>query len=93
MGIRTDDSSSGGTVFSEDVLKIEICGPDKDYLTAIDVPGIFRTPTQGITTKEDMGLVNNMVKGYIRDNRTTILAMLVSNIDIANQEILALAED
>ncbi|KAH8704700.1 putative dynamin [Talaromyces proteolyticus] len=93
MGIRTDTSSSDGNVFSEDVLKVEICGPNEDYLTLIDVPGIFRTPTEGITTKKDIKLVQNMVKGYIKDKRTVILAVLPSNVDPATQEILTLAED
>ncbi|KAH7347984.1 hypothetical protein BKA66DRAFT_432765 [Pyrenochaeta sp. MPI-SDFR-AT-0127] len=57
MGIRTDISSREGTIFSEDILKIEICGPDEDYLTVIDVPGIFRNPTEGVTTKDDIQLV------------------------------------
>jgi hypothetical protein len=61
MGIRTDIASKNGNVFSEDVLKIEICGPNEDYLTVIDVPGIFRNPTEGITTKHDIELVQNMV--------------------------------
>ena len=81
------------TVFSDGVFKIEIFGLDKDYPTVIDVPSMIRTPTQGITTKEDMGLVKNMVKGHIKDNSTIILAVLVSNIDIANQEILTLEGD
>lgn len=81
------------TVFSEDMLKIEICGPDADYLTVIDVPGIFRNPTEGVTTKEDMAMVKNIVTKYIKDNRTIILAVLPCNIDIANQEILTLAEE
>ncbi|OXV05841.1 hypothetical protein Egran_06391 [Elaphomyces granulatus] len=93
MGIRVDTSSKDGNVFSEDVLKIEICGPDEDYLTVIDVPGIFRTPTEGITTKKDIELVQNMVKNYIKDSRTIILAVLPSNVDIATQEILMLAQD
>jgi hypothetical protein len=93
MGIRTDPASSDGRVFSEDVLKVEICGPDEDYLTLIDVPGIFRNPTEGVTTKLDIILVQNMVKKYIRDNRTIILAVLPSNVDPATQEILTLAED
>ena len=93
MGIRTDTSSGEGAVFSEDILKIEICGPDEDYLTVIDVPGIFRDPTEGITTKEDVQIVRNMVKNYIKNSRTIILAVLPSNVDIATQEILALAED
>jgi hypothetical protein len=93
MGIRADVSSSEGSIFSQDVLKIEICGPDEDYLTVIDVPGIFRNHDEGVTTKEDVKLVMNMVKEYIRDSRTIILAVLASNVDIANQEILTLAED
>jgi Dynamin central region/Dynamin family len=93
MGIRTDTSSSDGTVFSEDVLKIEICGSNEDYLTVIDVPGIFRNATEGITTKDDIQLVQNMVKGYIKNNRTITLAVIPSNVDIATQEILTLAED
>jgi hypothetical protein len=93
MGIRTDMSLKNGTVFSEDILKIEICGPHEDYLTVIDVPGIFRNHTEGITTKEDINLVNNLVKRYIKDRRTIILAVLPSNVDIATQEIIALAEE
>lgn len=92
MGLRTDLSSENGTVFSEDVLKIEISGPREDYLTIIDVPGIFRAAIQG-TTKSDMELVRAMVEGYIKDDRTIILAVLPSNVDIATQEILTLAED
>ncbi|RYN63530.1 hypothetical protein AA0117_g12693 [Alternaria alternata] len=93
MGIRTDLTSCEGTVFSEDILKIEICGPGEDYLTVIDVPGIFRNPSEGITTKADIQLVQNMVRGYIRHSRTIILAVLPSNVDIATQEILTMAED
>ncbi|EED17325.1 dynamin, putative [Talaromyces stipitatus ATCC 10500] len=93
MGIRMDPASSDSNVFSEDVLKVEICGPDEDYLTLIDVPGIFRNPTEGVTTNYDIILVQNMVKKYIKDNRTIILAVLPSNVDPATQEILTLAED
>ncbi|TVY26296.1 Interferon-induced GTP-binding protein Mx2 [Lachnellula hyalina] len=92
MGLRTDVSTGNGAVFSEDVLKIEVQGPHEDYLTIIDVPGIFRTTTQG-TTKDDMVIVRDLVKKYIKDDRTVILAVLPGNIDIATQEILELAED
>ncbi|KAK2608430.1 hypothetical protein QQS21_002997 [Conoideocrella luteorostrata] len=92
MGLRDDLSSKDGAVFSEDVLKIEVHGPQEDYLTIIDVPGIFRTTMQG-TTKDDMVMVRDMVKKYVRDDRTIILAVLPSNVDIATQEILELAEE
>ncbi|KAK4204572.1 P-loop containing nucleoside triphosphate hydrolase protein [Triangularia verruculosa] len=92
MGIRTASNPAGKHTFSEDVLKIEKCGPDEDYLTVIDVPGIFRTTTEGITTESDKKMVRDMVINYIKDPRTIILAVLPANVDVATQEILALAE-
>ncbi len=92
MGLRADVSTGNGAVFSEDVLKIEVYGPNEDYLTIIDVPGIFRTTTEG-TTKDDMVLVKDLVTEYVKDDRTIILAVVPSNVDIATQEILELAGD
>ncbi|KAK7921361.1 P-loop containing nucleoside triphosphate hydrolase protein [Apiospora marii] len=91
MGIRTDTTSSDGKIFSKDVLKIEKRGPNEDYLTVIDVPGIFRNINEGVTTTEDIELVRDMVKQYIQDSRTIILAVLAGNVHIDNQEILTLA--
>lgn len=91
MGIRTDTTSSDGKIFSKDVLKIEKRGPDEDYLTVIDVPGIFRNINEGVTTTEDIELVRDMVKQYIQDSRIIILAVLAGNVHIDNQEILTLA--
>lgn len=97
MGLRSNILTNllighGGDVFSEDVLKIEVRGPREDYLTIIDVPGIFRATTNG-TTKDDMAMVKDLVTRYIKDDRTIILAVLPSNVDIATQEILELAEE
>ncbi|PHH56273.1 Interferon-induced GTP-binding protein Mx1, partial [Ceratocystis fimbriata CBS 114723] len=92
MGISMGEDSSNGSVFSEDILKIEICGPEEDYLTIIDVPGIFRV-AGGLTTPEDVALVRNIVTKYIKDKRTIILAVIPSNVDIATQEILSLAKE
>lgn len=48
MGIKSEsDDSSTKPTFSQDVLKIDVFGPDQDYLTVIDVPGIFRNITPG----------------------------------------------
>ncbi|RYC84091.1 hypothetical protein BFJ63_vAg13021 [Fusarium oxysporum f. sp. narcissi] len=92
MGLRSDLSKGQGAIFSEDVLKVEINGPQEELLTIIDVPGIFRVAGDG-TTKNDMEMVNNLVRKYIKDERTVILAVLPSNVDIATQEILQLAEE
>ncbi|KAK3681086.1 dynamin family protein [Podospora appendiculata] len=93
MGIRTSTNPGGQKTFTEDVLKIEKCGPDEDYLTVIDVPGIFRLTAEGVTTNKDKKLVIDMVKRYIRDPRTIILAVLPANVDVFTQEILALAKE
>lgn len=98
MGIRsgvepTNDPDDGLITFSEDILKIEINGPDQPGLTVIDVPGIFRAATPGLTTESDIGLVTSMVKSYMNDSRTIILAVIPCNVDIATQEILKLAKD
>ncbi|KAM4065488.1 dynamin family protein [Hirsutella rhossiliensis] len=95
MGIRmtTDSEDPRSGAFSQDILKIEIHGPDKSHLTVIDVPGIFRlTQFLGLTTSTDITLVESMVKSYMSNNRTIILAVMPCNVDIATQEILKLAE-
>ncbi|KAK8009437.1 interferon-induced GTP-binding protein mx2 [Apiospora marii] len=94
MGIKMSktDTHDGRAAFSQDILKIEISGPDQDHLTVIDVPGIFRVATPGLTTESDITLVENMVKSYMNDRRTIILAIVPCNVDIATQEILKLAE-
>ena len=95
MGIPAPGQSlaPGLSTFSDDILKIELSGPSRQHLSIIDVPDIFRTPTYGVTTKEDMTLVQSMVKSYIKDSRTIILAVIPAPVDIATQEILSMAEE
>ena len=78
--------------FSDDVLKIEICGPKQQHLSVIDVPGIFHNTTAGVTTDADMEVVRNMVNNYMKNPRSVILAVIPANVDIATQEILKMAE-
>jgi hypothetical protein len=93
MDIRTTENPAGSKTFTDDVLKIEKCGPTENYLTIIDVPGIFRDTTKDVTTKDDRIMVENMIRNYIRDPRTIILAVLPCNVDVMTQEILTMAED
>lgn len=39
------DLEPGQMTFSNDVLKIELCGPSRENPSIIDIPGIFHTPT------------------------------------------------
>ena len=94
MGLKeVGISHEGANTFSDDVLEIEICGPKQQHLSVIDVPGIFRNTTEGLTTDSDMEVVRNMVTHYMKNIRSIILAVIPANVDIATQEILKMAEN
>jgi hypothetical protein len=95
MGIPAPGCSraDGQSTFSDDTLRIEVCGPTKSHLSVIDVPGIFRTTEEGMTTEDDISLVKNMVYKHIKNLRTIILAVKAANVDIATTEILDMAAE
>lgn len=94
MGLSGDcDNTQRKPTFSRDVLRLEISGPDQEHLSVIDVPGIFKSTTEGLTTKSDILLVRNMVKAYMENPRSVMLTVIPSNVDIATQEILELAAE
>jgi hypothetical protein len=95
MGLsrRQDDAPSQVPTFSRDILHLEICGPTQEHLSVIDVPGIFKSTTTGLTTKDDMTLVRRMVQGYMENPRSVMLAVVPANVDVATQEILEMAVD
>ncbi|KAM5347300.1 hypothetical protein ACJ41O_010305 [Fusarium nematophilum] len=91
MGVGPNGAS--GSAFSKDVLVLEIAGPTQEHFSVIDVPGMFKRTTQGLTTKEDISLVDNMVQGYMANPRSVMLVVVPCNADIATQEVLEVAED
>ncbi|KAI8165217.1 dynamin family protein [Colletotrichum sp. SAR 10_70] len=94
MGLKSiADKYSEGAAFSRDILRVEICGPEEEHLTIIDVPGIFENAQEGFSTSRDVSLVKSMVKGYIKDSRTVILAVIPCNVDVATQTILTYAAE
>ncbi|KAF2834154.1 dynamin GTPase [Patellaria atrata CBS 101060] len=95
MGLSHNTAHASGLrkTFSNDVLRLEIHGPDEAHLSVIDVPGIFRTTTAGITTTADKELVRNMVETYMRNPRTVMLVVVPANVDPATQEILEMAKE
>jgi hypothetical protein len=89
MGLSSNsDDGSRKPTFSNDVLRLEISGPEQEHLSVIDVPGIFKSTTEGVTIKADIQLVRNMVKGYMDNPRSVMLAVVPASIDLATQEIL-----
>jgi hypothetical protein len=92
LGLSSEDDNQKPT-FSNSVLKIDIAGPEESHLSVIDVPGIFKNTTPGRTTKNDIGLVRNMVEQYMKNPRSIMLAVVPANVDIATQEIIEMAHD
>lgn len=78
----------GKSNFSDDVFRIEVYGFEKSYLSVINVPRIFRTTEESITTEENKLLIKNIVRRYIENPRTIIFAVITANIDIITTEIL-----
>lgn len=93
MGLRGQDSRDNLPTFSDDILRIEVCGPTQEHFSVVDVPGIFRVCTEGVTTEADKLAVRSMVERYMRNPRSIILAVVPANVDIATQEILTMAKE
>ncbi|PLB49900.1 vacuolar sorting protein VPS1, dynamin [Aspergillus steynii IBT 23096] len=90
MGLSPSDNPTRST-FSNDIFRLEICGPSEDHLTVIDVPGIFMNTTPGKTTRKDMEMVKDMVHGYMKNPRSIMLTVVPANVDIATQQIIEMA--
>ncbi|KAI9716189.1 MAG: hypothetical protein M1828_000415 [Chrysothrix sp. TS-e1954] len=86
------DKFSDHATFSNDKLRLEISGPKEQHLSVIDVPGIFRSLSEGVTTKEDIAMVREMVQSYMENPRSLMLAVIPSNVDVATQEIIEMAK-
>lgn len=94
MGVSSPGQpTSDKRTFSRDVLRMEISGPEQEHLSVIDVPGIFKNTTLGLTTKNDITLVRDIVMGYMENPRSIMLTVIPANVDVATQEILELAAD
>ncbi|KAM6525311.1 hypothetical protein FALCPG4_010865 [Fusarium falciforme] len=86
MGITTL-----GKAFSNDLLRIEISGPDRPHLTIVDLPGLIHAETKS-QSKADVEMIKKVVKGYMKEPRSIILAVVSAKNDYANQIVLQLAQ-
>ncbi len=91
MGISLEGETSDMVLksFSDDVLKIELSGPDYEHFSVVDLPGLFRSmfstlvelpllrlqnlPTPGKTTKDDTTFVKKIVRDYLHNTRSIIM--------------------
>ncbi|KAI2617917.1 dynamin family protein [Hypomontagnella submonticulosa] len=81
-----------GKAFSKDRLRVEIAGPDRPHLTIIDMPGLIHSETKS-QSAEDVKLVGEVVKDYMAQPRSVILAVVSAKNDFANQVVLSYARE
>ncbi|ORX34446.1 dynamin GTPase [Kockovaella imperatae] len=81
------------SAFSKDVFNLVITGPEEGHFSVIDVPGRFKRTETGVTTKDDIAMVEEMVYGYMKNPRTIMLVVVPCNTDIATQDIIEKAEE
>ncbi|KAL2831878.1 P-loop containing nucleoside triphosphate hydrolase protein [Aspergillus pseudoustus] len=87
MGIQ-DTVNSG---FSDDILKVEVSGPDKPELTLVDLPGLYYSTSldQG---KQGIAIVRGLTEKYMTNSRSIILAVVSAKADYHLQEVVNMAE-
>ena len=78
--------------FAEDVLRVEISGPDRPHLTIVDLPGLIHAENK-IQTTADVNMVQQMVRSYMANRRSIILAVVSAKNDYPNQIVLKMARD
>ncbi|KAL2825068.1 P-loop containing nucleoside triphosphate hydrolase protein [Aspergillus cavernicola] len=89
-GPSTTDLENIEKRFSDDILKIELSGPEHHHLSVVDVPGLFHNPTK-YQTEEDKAVIRNLIERWITDKRTIILAVMDARNNFANQGVFSMA--
>ncbi|CAG8447927.1 4186_t:CDS:2 [Dentiscutata erythropus] len=87
-----EDSKSNALKFTKNVVCIEIKGPDVPNLSLIDLPGII----QHVDRSEDrrfIGLIEELVRDYIKNDKSIIIATITCKDEVENQPIVTYAKE
>ena len=87
MGITVSGNS-----FSKNILRVEISGQGKPKLTVVDLPGLIHSESRN-QSPADVELISNLVRSYMDNPRSVILAVVSAKNDYANQIILKRAKE
>ncbi|KAN0110907.1 P-loop containing nucleoside triphosphate hydrolase protein [Hyaloscypha variabilis] len=99
MGIQTENedrstlngSNDGAKQFTDDILRIEIHGPQQHPITLIDLPGCYHSSS---SEQGDQGIafVKKMVERYMDDEKSIILVVVSASTEPAVQSVTNLAK-
>lgn len=88
--MRMDGGQFSTAGFSDDVLKVEIFGPEKPELSLVDLPGLYNSVSDD-QNEEGMILVNKLTRKYMENKRSIILAVISTKLDYHLQPVLNMA--
>lgn len=80
----------GTMAFSKDILRMEVLGPKQPHLTLVDLPGLIHAESK-LQSSQDVELVTSMVRGYMANPRSIVLAVVSAKNDYANQIVTKFA--
>ena len=83
---------TNATFESEHSIVIDLVAPTVPDLTVVDLPGIVRTSTEG-QSDNVRDEVDSLLDRYLKQERTIILCVIPSSVDIACVDILERAND
>lgn len=84
--------ASAVNAISSDVLRIEITGPSHPQLTIVDLPGLIHSEN-ATQTAQDVELVSKLVRQYMSNSRSIILAVISGKNDFPNQAVSSRARE
>ncbi|KAI1498932.1 P-loop containing nucleoside triphosphate hydrolase protein [Biscogniauxia marginata] len=74
--------------FSEDVLRVEICGPDIPHLTLVDLPGFYHSEDEN-QSAAGREIVGRLVERYMAKRNSIILAIISARNQVILQKVLS----
>lgn len=77
--------------FYDDILRIELTGPNQPHLTMVDLPGLFRAGNKE-QSDDDVDTVRSMVEKYMARPRSIILAVVSAKNEYVLQEVTSMAK-
>ena len=77
--------------FYDDILRIELTGPNQPHLTMVDLPGLFRAGNKE-QSDTDVNTVRSMVENYMARPRSIILAVVSAKNEYVLQEVTSMAK-
>lgn len=88
----TDEGAGTHKEIVDEPIVLTIYSPTCPDLNLVDLPGITKVPLKGSNQTVDIEKVTtDLIKKYIRDDRTIILCVIQANVDVSTSDAIKIA--